>query len=130
DTDHVDRLVVEDPAEVLLILGRLALALLRGGHGRTDDHGIDVADDGHFAVMLAGVALSHVRLALAAHADHRDAQAIVGSPFLLGSGFFGGDRRGARQPGGGQRRGESGGVVEEVSAVHGTHESVPATWWV
>src|SRR5262249_20763251 len=54
DGDDVDRLVLDDLADVLLVLGRLALGLLDLLHGAADDGLVAVADGGDDAVE-AGV---------------------------------------------------------------------------
>ena len=74
-------LVVDDLADVLLVLGRLALGLLDGLHGPADDGLVGVADGGDDAVVLAGEAADVVH-APAVDADDGHVQLIVGVALL------------------------------------------------
>src|SRR5207248_6277536 len=83
DADDVDGLVVEDAAQVFLVLGREALGLLGGTHRPLDDGLVHVADRGHDAVVPAGEA-ADVAAAAAVDADDRDAEPVVGVALLRG----------------------------------------------
>ncbi len=67
DCDDVDVLIFDDFADVLFVLGGLALGALGAAHGLADDVGIGVADGGDDAVIFAGEA-ADVFLAAAADA--------------------------------------------------------------
>ncbi len=126
DADDIDRFVVEDPANVLFILGRFALGLFGGGHGPADHGLIAVADGRDDAVMLAGIAPDIVA-ALAVDANHGHVKGIVGIAFFgcFGLGFFGRRQWTGEDGCFGQKRGQGRGVVKKVAPTDGTHEGIP-----
>ena len=122
DADDVDGLVVQDAANVLLILGRLALGLLRRRHRSADHCLIAVADRGDDAIVLAGVT-GRVVGALAVDADHSHVQRIVGVSLFdlfrrcLRCREFPAEHAGLSQYGR-----QCGGVMKKITPSDGTHE--------
>src|SRR5438445_529307 len=81
DADNVDRLVVEDAADVLLVLRGLVLGPFGGRHRLADHRLIAIADGGDNAIVLAGIA-TDISAALTVDADHGHVERIVGISLL------------------------------------------------
>src|SRR5262249_24040158 len=115
DGDDVDGLVVHDPAQVLLVLGSLALRLLYGVHGAGDDVLVHVADGDDLAVVLVGEA-PNVAHAATVNADHGHVEPVVSVAFLLGLGLVRGQETAASQQRRQRRR-----VLEEITPTEESH---------
>src|SRR5262249_16415779 len=121
DGDDVDVLVLDHPADVLLVLRGFPLRRFDPLHRVADDCLVAVAHDGDLGVDVPVGEPGDVAHAPAVDADDGAPQAVVG-----GAGPGGGERLGLGEGGsaGGGRGGEDGGAVQEFTTAEDVHRQL------